>query len=282
MQAWKWWWWACKSCGNLHLGKGRLQKEPYPAASMLMGTRALLSAASDWAGGQGHKLKHGKLLLHMRRNVFFCADGQTLAQVAQRGCWVSLLGELQNPIWHGPGQFALGDSALSKRVVLDELWSCFLTSAALCFCGRDGASTLLGLCPGWLLGSLQSMELGPLAPSEGLPVLVCTWKWDRCVFSHIYFPLSIYVFKGTVFRSTKTWKKRWMFCCFPLFALCRFFSVFLPPRPCPILPHPRFSIHPENRPVLKCFPWDSWPDPSSLMISVRAVSLWRREDIGVV
>lgn len=55
--------------------------------------------------------------------------------------------------------------------MLGELQRCFLTSAALCVCGRDGASIFLGLCPGWLLGSSQSMELGPLVPSEGLAVL---------------------------------------------------------------------------------------------------------------
>lgn len=46
----------------------------------------------------------------MRKQVF-TVGGQMLAEVAQGGCEVSVLGEIHNPREHGPGQPALGDRA---------------------------------------------------------------------------------------------------------------------------------------------------------------------------
>ena len=41
-------------------------------------------------------------------NTFACAGDQALAQVAQRGCGISILGDIQEPSGHGYGQVALG------------------------------------------------------------------------------------------------------------------------------------------------------------------------------
>ena len=44
--------------------------------------------------------------------VFFkCECGQTVEQVVQRGCGVSICGDTQKPSRHGPGQLAVADLA---------------------------------------------------------------------------------------------------------------------------------------------------------------------------
>lgn len=57
-----------------------------------------------------------KLHLNTIKDYYYCAGAQTLEQVAQRHCGVSILGEVQNSTAHGPGQPALGDPALSSRL----------------------------------------------------------------------------------------------------------------------------------------------------------------------
>ena len=49
-------------------------------------------------------------LKHKKKNLY-CESGQTLSQVAHRGCGGSTLGDIQNPTGHGPGQPALADPA---------------------------------------------------------------------------------------------------------------------------------------------------------------------------
>ena len=53
----------------------------------------------------GHKLKQRELHLnvHLRQN-FYCKGHQTPAQVAQRGCGVSIFADTQNVARQGPGQ----------------------------------------------------------------------------------------------------------------------------------------------------------------------------------
>ena len=58
---------------------------------------------------------HTEILLKLKRTLFLREGGQTLAQVAQRSCGVSTLGETQNLAGHSPGQPAPGDLALSGR-----------------------------------------------------------------------------------------------------------------------------------------------------------------------
>jgi len=42
--------------------------------------------------------------LKCKKKLFYCASGQALAQVAQRGYVVSILGDTQYPTRHGPEQ----------------------------------------------------------------------------------------------------------------------------------------------------------------------------------
>lgn len=64
--------------------------------------RARISSvvARERAGDNRHKLRHTKFPLSLKKKkknkVFFssqCEVGQTLAQVARGGCWVSFLGD---------------------------------------------------------------------------------------------------------------------------------------------------------------------------------------------
>lgn len=55
------------------------------------------------------------------KNWFYCKCDQTLEQVAQKGCGISILADLQTPSGHDPGQAALADPALSRGVRLDKL-----------------------------------------------------------------------------------------------------------------------------------------------------------------
>lgn len=54
-------------------------------------------------GGKRHKLKQ-KVSFTYKKHFFYCESGQTLAQVAHRGCGVSILGDTQNPNGEGPEQ----------------------------------------------------------------------------------------------------------------------------------------------------------------------------------
>ena len=55
------------------------------------------------------KLRRRKFHLNARRHFFTCEGGQTLKQVAKRGCEVPVCGDIQNLIGHGPGQPAVAD-----------------------------------------------------------------------------------------------------------------------------------------------------------------------------
>lgn len=73
------------------LGKGRLAEEAFPVcintswgASKAHASRLFSVVHRDWAGGHRHALKHGKLLLHVRRNL-------SAMRVAK--CWHRLLRE---------------------------------------------------------------------------------------------------------------------------------------------------------------------------------------------
>lgn len=46
---------------------------------------------------KGHKLIYRKFHLNIIKNLFCCEDGQTLEHVAQRGCEVSTLGDIEDP-----------------------------------------------------------------------------------------------------------------------------------------------------------------------------------------
>ena len=60
--------------------------------------------------GDGNKQKHVKFHLNLRKH--FCCEGdRALAQVAQSSGGVSILGDIQKPSGHGPGQPALAGPA---------------------------------------------------------------------------------------------------------------------------------------------------------------------------
>jgi len=48
-----------------------------------------------------------------QETLFYCGGHQALAQAAQGGCGVSILGDTQKLIGHGHGQLALGSPALA-------------------------------------------------------------------------------------------------------------------------------------------------------------------------
>ena len=54
-----------------------------------------------------------EMMFKCKKNAFYCKDGQALAQVAQRGCGISVLGDTQNPTGCSAEQPALGDPALA-------------------------------------------------------------------------------------------------------------------------------------------------------------------------
>jgi len=62
----------------------------------------------------GHKLKHRKFHLNVRKNFFAL---RVTALVAQRGCGVSFSGDIQDPPGRGHMQPAVGEPALPGRVV---------------------------------------------------------------------------------------------------------------------------------------------------------------------
>ncbi|KAK4833062.1 LOW QUALITY PROTEIN: hypothetical protein QYF61_027724, partial [Mycteria americana] len=62
------------------------------------GARLFSATPSDRTRANGHKLK--KILL--KHKNCYCDSDQTLGQAAQRGCDVSILGDIQNPAEHGP------------------------------------------------------------------------------------------------------------------------------------------------------------------------------------
>lgn len=94
--------------------------------------RSRLSAVKprDRMRSMMQELKYQKFYLNRKRSFFHCQSCSTLEKVAQRGCRVSILGDIRNLTGHDPEQPALIDCAFSKRN--RHLPRSFLNSIVLC------------------------------------------------------------------------------------------------------------------------------------------------------
>ena len=109
-----------RELGLFSLEKWRLRGDLTNASKYLKdgcredGTRLFSVVPSNSTRGNGHKLKHRKFQLNMRKNFFTLRVMEPWnRQAAQRGCGVSFSGDIQDPPGQGPLQPALGDPALA-------------------------------------------------------------------------------------------------------------------------------------------------------------------------
>ncbi|KAK4811097.1 hypothetical protein QYF61_016383 [Mycteria americana] len=97
---------------NRYSALGTIEEEQAPSREASESTEPIPSIYSALiTTGNGHKLKYRKFCLNIRKKtpLFYCEGGQTLEQVAQRGCGVSVLGDIKNPTGCGPEEPALVD-----------------------------------------------------------------------------------------------------------------------------------------------------------------------------
>jgi len=73
------------------------------------GVRLFLVELTDRARGNRHILKNQEIPFEHKKTCLYCEGGQTVEEVAQKGCGISVFGDTQHPAGHGPGQSALCD-----------------------------------------------------------------------------------------------------------------------------------------------------------------------------
>jgi len=92
------------------------------------GARLCSVLPADRTRGSGHKLKNINCHLNTQKHAFTCEDDRALEQVSQRGCEVSIHGDVQNPKGNDPGQPGLcwsrGWYWLTSRGALQPQPSC--------------------------------------------------------------------------------------------------------------------------------------------------------------
>jgi len=71
------------------------------------GARFFTGVSSDRTRGNRQRLKHKRFHLNVKETLFHCEDDRV--QVAQQGCGVYTLGDIQKLSGYGPGQPAFGD-----------------------------------------------------------------------------------------------------------------------------------------------------------------------------
>jgi len=76
------------------------------------GARLFSVVPSDRTGGNGHKLKHRRLCLNIRKH-FFTVRVTGHCHSSPRDVGASLLGDIQKPSGHGPGQPSPDDPAFA-------------------------------------------------------------------------------------------------------------------------------------------------------------------------
>jgi len=69
---------------------------------------------------QWAKTEIQEILFKLKKKLFPCEGSQTLEQVAQKGCEVSILGDTPNSTGHSPQQPALVHPTLSKGLCSQE------------------------------------------------------------------------------------------------------------------------------------------------------------------
>lgn len=91
-------------------------------------------SAAKWQRRQQAEAETQEILSEQKKTLFYCGGGWTLEQVAERG-FGGIFGDIWSPTGRGPGQPAVADLALRRRVGLESPWRSLPTSTVLWFCG---------------------------------------------------------------------------------------------------------------------------------------------------